>query len=232
MLTPNQQKLFDEVVKLGKPTVLIVYGGRPYAIKKETDQVSAYMFCWGGGEQNGHAFANLIFGDITPSAKLAVSFPQSVGHIPCYYNHKPTARGSFYKKHGSYENPGRDYVLSTPDALYTFGYGLSYTKLNYTDLKAEKTADGKVNVSVTVENAGDYDIKESVLLFVRALYCPTTPFVKRLRKFKKVELPKGAKKTVEFTLTDEDFTYIDENYKTAVNRGPHKIMIEDLEVEI
>ncbi len=232
VLTPNQQKLFDEVVKLGKPTVLIVYGGRPYAIKKETDQVNAYMFCWGGGEQNGHAFANLIFGDITPSAKLAVSFPQSVGHIPCYYNHKPTARGSFYKKHGSYENPGRDYVLSSPDALYSFGYGLSYTKVNYSDLKAEKSADGKVNVSVTVENVGNYDIKESVLLFVRALYCPITPFVKRLRKFKKVELPVGAKKTVNFTLTDEDFTYIDENYKTAINRGPHKIMIENLGVEI
>ncbi len=232
VLTPNQKKLFDEVVALGKPTILIVYGGRPFAIKKESDKCRAYMFCWGGGEQNGHAFASLIFGDITPSAKLAVSFPQSVGHIPCYYNHKPTARGSFYKQHGSYDNPGRDYVLSSPDALYPFGYGLSYTKVNYSDLRAEKCADGKVNVSVTVENVGNYDIKESVLLFVRALYCPITPFVKKLRKFKKVELPVGAKKTVEFTLSDEDFTYIDENYKTAVHRGPHKIMIDNLEVEI
>ena len=178
------------MIALGKPTVLIVYGGRPYAIKRESDKANAYMFCWGGGEQNGNAFADLIFGDYSPSAKLSVSFPQSVGHIPCYYNHKPSARG-FYKKPGTPDSPGRDYVLSSPAPLYPFGYGLSYSKINYSALEAKKLDDGKVNVSVQIENIGDYDIDESVLLFVRALYCPVTPFVKRLRKFKKVHIGKG-----------------------------------------
>ncbi|MBO7148681.1 MAG: glycoside hydrolase family 3 C-terminal domain-containing protein [Clostridia bacterium] len=230
-LTPNQQKLFDEVIALGKPTVLIIYGGRPYAIKNESDKANAYMFCWGGGEQNGNAFAELIFGDCSPSAKLSVSFPQSVGHIPAYYNHKPSSRG-FYKKHGSPESPGRDYVLSSPAPLYPFGYGLSYTKLNYSRLKAEKTENGRICVSVTIENTGEYDIYESVLLYVRALYCPITPFVKRLRKFKKVHIGKGESVHVEFELDDNDFTYIDENMKTVVHHGKHRIMIENLTVEI
>jgi beta-glucosidase len=230
-LTPNQKKLFDAVIALGKPTILVVYGGRPYAIKAESDKANAYLFCWGGGEQNGNAFASLIFGDKTPSAKLSVSFPQTVGHIPCYYNHKPSSRG-FYKKPGSPEAPGRDYVLSSPAPLYPFGYGLSYTKLVYSDLTAEKDANGNVKVSVCVENVGDYDINESVLLYVRALYCPVTPFVKRLRKFTKVQIKHGEKVRVDFTLTDEDFTYIDFDMTTAVHKGKHRIMVEDLSVEI
>lgn len=230
-LTPNQKKLFDAVIALRKPTILVVYGGRPYSIKAESDKANAYLFCWGGGEQNGNAFANLIFGDKTPSAKLSVSFPQTVGHIPCYYNHKPSSRG-FYKKHGSPEAPGRDYVLSSPAPLYPFGYGLSYTKLKYSDLSAEKDANGNVKVSICVENLGDYDIYESVLLYVRALYCPVTPFVKRLRKFTKVQIKRGEKVRVDFTLTDEDFTYIDFDMTTAVHKGKHRIMVEDLSVEI
>ena len=230
-LTPNQKKLFDAVIALGKPTILVVYGGRPYAIKAESDKANAYLFCWGGGEQNGNAFANLIFGDKTPSAKLSVSFPQTVGHIPCYYNHKPSSRG-YYKKPGSPEAPGRDYVLSSPAPLYPFGYGLSYTKLVYSDLTVEKDANGNVKVSVCVENVGDYDINESVLLYVRALYCPVTPFVKRLRKFTKVQINRGEKVRVDFTLTDEDFTYIDFDMTTAVHKGKHRIMVEDLAVEI
>ena len=227
-LTPSQKRLFNEITALGKPTILCFYAGRPYAIKNEVDKVNAFMFCFGGGEQNGIAFANLIFGDKSPSAKLSFSFPQSVGHIPCYYNHKPSARGSYYKKPGSYEAPGRDYVLASPDAWLPFGFGLSYTELCYSNLTAKVSGD-KVMVTVEVENKGSYEIDESVLLFVKMMHCPITPFVKKLRKFKKVNLKPGDKKQVEFTLDSADFTYIDKDMKTAVNRGAHKILVDNLE---
>ena len=208
-----------------------MYAGVPYALKEEVKKVNAFMYSFGGGEQSGIAFANLIFGDKTPSAKTAISFPESVGQIPCYYNYKASARGNCYKKHGSTTEPGRDYVLAGPETWYPFGYGLAYTKVNYSNLTAEKTDENEVKVTVLLENVGKYDIDENVLLFVSAKECIITPFVKRLRAFKKVNLPVGEKKTVEFTLTAKDFTYIDWDMKIAVNRGAHRILIGNLECE-
>ena len=230
-LSPSQQRLFEEIMKVGKPTVLIYYAGRACAIKDAVDRVNGFMLCWGGGEQNGTAFANLIFGDKSPSAKLAFSLPYSVGTIPCYYNHKVSARG-IYHKPGMVENPGNDYVLSSPEAWMPFGYGLSYTTVVYSGLIARVEENGNVKVSVNVENTGNYEINESVLLFVRMMYCPITPFIKKLRKFAKIKLLPGDKKTVEFTLSDEDFTYIDFDMKTVKNKGLHKIYIDNLECEI
>ncbi len=231
-LPSAQQKLFDAIIKLKKPTILIMYTGRQYAFVNEVDKVNGCMLSWGGGEQNGIAFANLIFGDKSPSAKLTFSFPQSTGHIPCYYNHKVSARGSWYKKPGNPSEPGMDYVLSSPEAWLPFGYGLSYTTVNYSDLVARVESNGKVSVSVNVENTGKYEIDESVLLFVKMLYCPVTPFVKKLRNFEKVNLKPGEKKTVILTLTEDDFTYIDENMNTAVNHGKHILQIDKLECSI
>ena len=231
-LPPSQRRLFDEITRLNKPTVLVLYAGRPYTLEQDMNKINAFMFSFGGGEQSGNAFANLIFGDKSPSAKLSISFPKSVGHLPCYYNYKQSARGTLYGRHGSVENPGRDYVLSSPNAWYPFGYGLSYTTLNYSDLSAQKKENGNVKVSVSVENTGNYDIYESVLLYVKALYAPVTPFVKRLRNFAKVYIKAGEKKTVEFILTQEDFTYVDLNFKTTVLNGQYKILIDKLECDI
>lgn len=230
-LLPSQRRLFDAITALGKPTVLVFYSGRPYTLMEDVKKVNAYLHSFGGGEQTGNAMANIIFGDKTPSAKLAISFPQTVGHLPCYYNHKPSSKG-FYKVPGSIEKVGRDYILSSPEPWYPFGYGLSYTKVEYSNLKAEVLEGGKVAVSVDVENKGGYDINESVLVFVRTMYCPVTPFVKKLRAFDKVWLKSGDKKTVSFTLTEEDFTYIDFDMKSAVSHGAQKIMVENLETLI
>lgn len=231
-LPPSQKLLFDEITRLNKPTVLVIYAGRPYALESDIKKVNAFMFSFGAGEQSGNAFANLIFGDKSPSAKLSVSFPQSVGHIPCYYNYKPSARGSLYRCPGSVEKPGRDYVLSSPNAWYPFGYGLSYTTLDYTDLSATISENGNVKVSVDVENKGKYDIYESVLLYVKAICAPVTPFVKRLRNFKKVFIKAGGKVTVDFLLTEDDFTYVDVEYKTKVLHGQYQIIVDDLKTEI
>lgn len=229
--TPSQQRLFDKITALNKPTVLVYYSGRASALEEDVKKVNAFLFSFGGGEQSGNAFANLIFGDKSPSAKLSISFPRSVGHIPCNYNYKASARGSFYKKPGSIDTPGRDYVLSSPNAWLSFGDGLSYTKLKYSDLKV-KEENKNIVVSVNIENIGEYDIKESVLLYTKALYSPITPFVKQLKRFEKVLIKKGEKKTVTFNLTEGDFTYVDESYKTRILRGTHKILIEELDAEI
>ena len=229
-LLPSQRRLFDAITALGKPTVLVVYSGRPYTLEKDADKVDALLWNFGGGEQTGNAMASLIFGDKSPSAKLAISFPKEVGALPCYYNHKISARG-YYHKPGAPEAPGRDYIISTPEPWHPFGYGLSYTKLNYSDLTATVTGDN-IEVNVMVENVGNYDINENVLVFVRTMVCPITPFVKRLRAFCKVPLKVGEKKCVSFTLTRDDFTYIDEDYNTAYATGIQKIMVENLECEI
>lgn len=230
-LLPSQRRLFDAVTALKKPTVLVIYSGRPYTLEEDVKKVNALLFSFGGGEQTGTAMANLIFGDKTPSAKLAVSFPRSVGQLPCYYNHKISAR-SYYHKPGTPENPGRDYIISTPEPWHTFGYGLSYTELVYSNLRAEVSVNGEISVSVDMENKGKYDIDENVLVFVKTVVCPITPFVKRLRAFDKVPLGAGEKKTAQFILTRDDFTYIDLDYKTAHATGKQKIMIENLECEI
>lgn len=230
-LPPSQKRLFDAVSALGKPCVLITMAGRPYALENEVSKVNAFMFSWGGGEQCGTAFANLIFGNVSPSAKLSISFPKSTGHIPCHYNYKVSARGSFYKKPGSPENPGRDYVMSSPEAWLPFGYGLSYTKVEYSNLRVIPQKGDTVQVKVDVKNCGEYEINESVLLFVRTIYAPITPLVKRLRAFDKVNLKVNEKKTVEFILGDEDFSYVNINYKMERLPGKYKIMIDSLEYD-
>lgn len=230
-LLPSQRRLFDAVTALGKPCVLVMYSGRPQTLKEDVKKVNALLYSFGGGEQTGNAMANLIFGDKTPSAKLAISFPNETGSIPCYYNYKYSARG-FYKCPGTAEEPGQDYVTCSPDAWHSFGYGLSYTKLNYSNLKAEVLDNKEVAVSVDIENVGNYDICENVLVFIRTMYAPTTPFVKKLRAFKKVDIAIGEKVTVNFTLTPDDFTYIGLDMKKAYATGVQKIMIEDLECEI
>ena len=114
----------------------------------------------------------------------------------------------------------------------SFGYGLSYTTIEYSNLVAEVGENTTVKVKVDVENKGNYEIGENVLLFVKMKFCPTTPFERQLRKFTKVHLAPGDKKTVEFTLTGEDFTYIDNDMKTRQNVGEHVLFIENLHCEI
>ncbi|MBQ7045015.1 MAG: glycoside hydrolase family 3 C-terminal domain-containing protein [Clostridia bacterium] len=230
-LPPAQQRLFDAISALNKPIVLVLYAGRAYALEKEVNCVNGFFYSFGGGEQSGNAFARLIFGEVSPSGKLSISLPKSTGHIPCYYNYKVCARGTFYRKPGSAENPGRDYVLASPNAWYTFGDGLSYTKVEYSNLSATVLRNNEVKVEVTLKNTGDYAINESVLLFLKVLYAPITPFVKRLRQFEKVYLNPGEEKTVQFTLGADDFTYIDINYKQAHLPGDYKVLIDNLECE-
>ncbi len=230
-LPKAQKNLLKKLAKTNKPIVLVLTSGRPYAITEEKDLSKAILAAWYPGEQGGYALCDVIFGKVSPSGKLPISFPRSTGHIPCFYNHKVSARG-YYNKPGTIEEPGRDYVFDSPDALFPFGYGLGYSKFEYSDLKCEKINDTKVEVSFKVKNVGNTVAKEASLLHVHQEFCPTTPFIKRLRKFTKSEYRPNEEKTISFTLDENDFSYIDVNMKKTLGRGLFKIYVENLTGEV
>ena len=230
-LPDAQKRLIRELYETGKPIVLVLTSGRPYAITEEIEYSKAILASWYPGERGGYAVYDVLFGDACPSGKLPISFPRSTGHIPCYYNYKVSARG-YYHKPGTIKSPGRDYVFDSPDALYPFGYGLSYTTFEYSDLAANKKSDSQVEVSFKVKNTGNVKSKEASLVFVSQDFCPTTPFVKKLRKFAKYEYTPGEEKTLTFTLDKNDFTYIDANMKKAVGKGLFRIMVDNMTCEV
>ena len=224
-LPGRQQELLEAVFATGTPTVLLLESGRPYAVCWAKDHVSAIMQVWYPGEQGGHGVADVLFGDTDPSGRLPISFPRSAGHIPAYYNHKVSARG-FYKKPGTPQNPGRDYVFDTPQALFGFGAGMSYTEFEYKNLTVpEITTYEEVPVSVTVKNTGSRYGCEVVQLYVADDYCRITPFVRQLRGFKKLWLQPGEEQTVSFTLGFEDFAFINEDLKREVEPGDFTITV-------
>jgi len=232
-LPGRQQRLLEAVCAAGKPVVLILETGRPYAIAWAAEHVPAILQAWYPGEQGAYALTELLLGDSSPCGRLPVSMPKSVGHLPCYYNCKNTSNG-YYKKHGSPTVPGRDYVFAAPGALYPFGHGLSYTTFAYSDLTVPETAKigEEVTVSVTVENTGAMASKEVVQLYVSDLYCRLTPYVCRLRGFEKIFLAPGEKKTVTFTLGFEDFSFLNEQLQPEVEPGEFRIRVGDQEAVV
>nr|MBQ4319103.1 glycoside hydrolase family 3 C-terminal domain-containing protein [Clostridia bacterium] len=226
LLPLAQRKLIERVAQARRPIILICECGRPYCIQEQSALSDAVLYAWYPGEQGGYAICDILFGDVSPSGRLPISFPQSVGHIPCYYNCKTSARGVYHKP-GSHEKPGRDYIFSGPEPLYPFGYGLSYTTFEYSDLTAAVVGED-VEVTVDVANTGNMKADDSVLVFLTQHYCETTPFVKRLRKFKRVTLDAGEKKTLKFTLSGEDFTYINLEMKKARGKGLFTVRVGEL----
>lgn len=225
-LPPCQQKLLETVFAQGKPVVLIMECGRPYSIRWAKENVPAIVQAWYPGEQGGYVLSEILFGDVNPSGKLPVSIPRSVGHIPAYYNHKVSARG-YYHKPGSPENPGRDYVFDTPNALFCFGEGLSYTTFAYSELQVEQTGKTDARVRVTVENTGDRAGYEVVMVYVSDKVCRITPFVRQLRRFDKIWLEPGQKQQLVFDLGFRDFSFVNENMEREVEFGDFAITVGD-----
>jgi beta-glucosidase len=192
-LPENQLLLLKELVKLGKPIVLVLYTGRPLTINWESKNVPAILNVWFGGTQGGNAVADVVFGDVNPSGKLPVTFPQSVGQIPLYYNHKNTGRPldkEWFQKYRS------NYLDITNEPLFPFGYGLSYTNFKYSNLTLSDTKmkeNEKITISVQIENTGNFDGKEVVQLYLRDLVGSISRPVMELKDFKKVEVKKGKK---------------------------------------
>ena len=222
-----QPELIKEIVKTGKPVVMVMVHGRRYSIPWEKEHIPAILEAWYPGEEGGNAIADILFGIVNPSGKLTVSVPQSVGHVPVFYDHKPSGRG-YYHKPGSPEKPGRDYVFSSIDPLFPFGHGLSYTEFKYSNLKTSNdiiNIGDIITINISVKNTGDRTGKEVVQLYLRDKVASVSIPVKRLRGFKKIDLQPGEEKVVSFTLTPEDLKLWNKNMEFVVEPGEFEIMI-------
>ncbi|MEQ9287955.1 MAG: beta-glucosidase BglX [Cyclobacteriaceae bacterium] len=225
-LPANQRKLLSELKKTGKPIVLVLFTGRPLAIRWEQENLSAILNVWFGGTEAGNAIADVLFGDVTPSGKLTTTFPQNLGQVPIFYNHKNTGRplpeGKWFQKFTS------NYLDVSNKPLYPFGYGLSYTSFAYGALQLSSTAlhgDDTLTVAVEVANTGNREGKEVVQLYVRDLVGSVTRPVKELKGFQKVALKAGETKTVAFEITPDDLKFYNYDLEYVWEPGEFEIMI-------
>jgi beta-glucosidase len=223
---PQAQKdLLQILLKTGKPVVLVLFTGRPLAIKWENDHVPAILNVWFGGTEAGHAIADVLFGDVNPSGKLSTTWPQNIGQVPLYYNHKNTGRplpdGAWFQKFRS------NYLDVSNDPVYPFGYGLSYSNFAYGDLKLSSTSlkgNQTLTATVTLTNNGTKDGKEVVQLYIRQLVGSIARPVKELKGFQKIFLKAGESKTVSFNITPEDLKFYNSDLKYDWEAGDFVIM--------
>lgn len=226
-LTGAQGDLIRAVYATGKPVILVLVSGKPFAIPWEKEHIPAIVAQWYGGEQEGHAIADVLFGKVNPSGHLTYSFPQSVGHLPVYYNHLPSDKG-FYKRPGSYEQSGRDYVFSSPEPLWAFGHGLSYTTFSFDKMECNKNvyASGDtIEVKVQVRNTGQRTGKEVVQLYVRDLVSSVVTPVKQLKAFAKPELRPGEQKGVTLRVPVSELCLIDKDGNPFLESGEFEIQV-------
>ncbi|HEY6503241.1 MAG TPA: glycoside hydrolase family 3 C-terminal domain-containing protein, partial [Chitinophagaceae bacterium] len=224
---PEAQKdLLKALLKTGKPVVLVLFTGRPLALKWENENVPAILNVWFGGSEAGYAVADVLFGDVNPSGKLSTTFPQNIGQVPIFYNHKNTGRplpeGKWFQKFRS------NYLDVSNDPLYPFGYGLSYSSFSYSDIKLSDSSlkgDQTLTASVTVTNAGNIDGKEVVQLYIRDVVGSVTRPVKELKGFQKIGLKAGESKTVSFSIIPEDLKFYNYDLRYDWEPGEFVIMI-------
>ncbi len=221
-----QRDLLKALLKTGKPVVLVLFAGRPMTIKWEQQNVPAILNVWFGGSEAGYAIADVLFGDVNPSGKLSTTFPQNIGQVPLFYNHKNTGRplpeGKWFQKFRA------NYLDVSNDPLYPFGYGLSYTSFSYSDIKlsaASMKPGQKITASVAVTNTGNREGKEVVQLYIRDLVGSSTRPVKELKGFQKIELKAGESKTVSFDISVNDLKYFNYDLKYVAEPGEFKIFI-------
>jgi beta-glucosidase len=225
-LPENQKELLEALLATGKPVVMVLFTGRPLTINWEKANVPAILNVWFAGSEAGDAIADVLFGKVNPSGKLTATFPQNVGQIPLYYNHKNTGRpldkGKWFQKFRS------NYLDVSNDPLYPFGYGLSYTTFEYKNLilsDSTLTAEGKLTVSVDVTNSGNYDGAEVVQLYIRDLVGTVTRPVKELKGFQKIFLKKGETQKVEFTLTEKDLRFYNSDLQFVSEPGDFNVFV-------
>lgn len=209
-----QDELAKAIVGTGKPVIVLLFNGRPNSINYIHTHVHAILECWYLGQEAGRAVADVLFGDYNPGGKLPISFPRSAGHIPCYYNHKPSAR--------------RGYLLDDISPVYPFGYGLSYTTFRFSNLRLQKSTirrDESTEVLVDVRNTGFRTGEEVVQMYIRDLIASATRPVKELRGFKKIRLKPGESTTVTLTISPEHLSFTNINKEYTVEAGDFQIMV-------
>lgn len=212
-----QEQLIRRLNETGKPTVVIIISGRPLSVRYAAEHVPAIVNAWEPGQYGGQAIAEILYGKVNPSAKLAMTMPRHVGQISTWYNHK---RSAFF-------HPA---VCADNTPLYPFGYGLSYTTFRYTNLQLSQSNipnDGKtpITASVTIENTGNRDGVEICQLYINDVVASVARPVKELKDFRRVALKAGEKKTIEFTIMPDKLAFYDINLKPIVEPGAFEVMV-------
>jgi beta-glucosidase len=214
-LPGDQEQLIKSVAETGTPTVVVLVNGSAVTMRGWIDKVPGILDAWYPGEEGGNAVADVLFGDYNPGGKLPITFPQFVGQVPLYYNHKPTGRGD-------------DYTDMSGKPLFPFGFGLSYTTFACSNLQVSPkqiAPNGKVRVSVDVQNTGDRKGEEVVQLYLHDPVASVTRPVKELKGFKRISLAPNEKKTVTFELAKKDLEFLDAKMKYVVEPGTIEVMI-------
>jgi beta-glucosidase len=209
-----QEELVDAIAALGKPVIAVLFNGSPLDLRNLSAKVPAIFECWYLGQQCGRAVAEAVFGHINPGGKLPISFPRSVGHIPAYYNYKPSAR--------------RGYLFDEVTPLYPFGYGLSYTRFEFSQPRLQKPTirrDQSTTVSVDVTNAGDRAGDEVVQMYIRDCISSVTRPIKELKGFRRITLNPKETQTVTFEITPEHLAFYNIDMEFVVEPGKFEIMI-------
>jgi len=214
-LLGRQDDLAKAIFTLGKQTAVLLINGRPHSVNYLAENAPAMIEGWYLGQDQGTAVANVVFGKVNPSGKLAVSFPRHVGQLPVYYNSKPYVHEA-------------DYINGEYSPLYHFGFGLSYTQYDYSNLKlsANKVIVGEpVKVTIDVTNSGEMDGDEIVQLYIRDMVSTVTRPVKELKDFARIPLKKGKTKTIEFTITADKLQYYGPDMKRIVEPGEFEVQV-------
>ncbi|MDF2552218.1 MAG: bglX [Chryseobacterium sp.] len=226
----SQIDLLNELKKTGKPIAVVLFTGRPLALTNMKDVPDAILNVWFPGSEAGNAISDVLFGKVNPSGKLPMTFPRSLGQVPIYYNAKNTGRPLDQKlvDKCEYQRFRSNYMDECNTPLYPFGYGLSYTKFNYSDItvsNANPKGNQSIQASVTVTNSGNYDGAEVVQLYIRDWVGTITRPVKELKGFQKVMLKKGESKKITFNITPENLKFYNGDLKYDWESGEFDIMI-------
>ncbi len=222
-LPGHQMDLVKAIQATGKPTIVVLVNGRPLTIGWIAENVPAILEAWMGGTESGNAIADILFGDVNPGAKLPVTFPRVVGQVPIYYNHMNTGRPP------EANNRYTSKYLDTPwTPLFPFGYGLSYTQFKLSNLRLSAQnirPDGKVTVSVEIENTGRRTGDEVVQLYIRDIASSVTRPVKELKGFQRITLRPGERQHLKFTLSSEQLGFYNREMKFVVEPGDFKFFV-------
>jgi beta-glucosidase len=223
-----QKDLLAALLKTGKPVVLVLFTGRPLSIKWESENVPAILNVWFGGSEAGYAIADVLFGPaeggVNPSGKLTTTWPQTVGQVPLYYNHKNTGRplGKWFEKFRS------NYLDVSNDPVYPFGYGLSYSSFSYSDIQLSSNTlrpGQSITATVTVTNTSNLDGEEVVQLYIRDMVGSITRPVKELKGFQKLKIKAGESSKVAFKIDVNDLKFYNSDLKFVAEPGDFKVFI-------
>jgi beta-glucosidase len=210
-----QEQLVSAVTETGVPTIVVLVNGSAVTMSRWMNKASAIIEEWYGGEEGGNAIAGVLFGDYNPGAKLPITFPRSVGQVPLYYNHKPTGRGD-------------DYVDLSGRPLFPFGFGLSYTRFKYSNLKITPSTiapDGTINIQIDIENVGGRKGDEVIQLYLHDGVRSVSRPVKELKGFQRITLDANEKRTLSFALHPADLSLLDEHLNNVVQVGSVDVLI-------